>query len=483
MNKYVKLLVESLFDDDIFNDDEADGGIGEMLQQEFYDICKNSLCISSQYHFIMPEDKDDGLTSVKEDPDNPGILYAGLMYTYKSLNLGPRKRKKYTIDYFYRYKILFNDDGTISLYIKHFNGNDYCIFNEQLVKFVEDNSYYRLKDIYFMNGKTANSLCSKFQKIFIIPANNKISDKFIQHFPDDILPHANEDVQEDLSKPSTFYKSSFTSDEMFFTLIKKLVEQGYYIKDKEGTLYTKSNIDEIAQDILSGAHEEKLAQIEQEHLNFVTNKLGQIYIDKLNEIIKYYKSQNKNMYLKTINTLRTDRINLATTVQNLRIDNDCITAIEQDSTDYYNNYPYKDDNIDYLILRMILYKMFYILKIENLWSFTSEYDLTDCIDGIEYQYSYYGGYSTKNLDLNDLPIKITGAYDLYKLYYVIAKAIVQCKDLKDFDKNNKDLRQVDLEKLNKNKTVNLETFNFDYLTKQLKVVIDKTCKKLKIKIK
>jgi hypothetical protein len=31
MNKYVKLLVESLFDDDIFNDDEADGGIGEML--------------------------------------------------------------------------------------------------------------------------------------------------------------------------------------------------------------------------------------------------------------------------------------------------------------------------------------------------------------------------------------------------------------------------------------------------------------------
>jgi hypothetical protein len=78
----------------------------------------------------MPEDKDDGLTSVKEDPDNPGILYAGLMYTYKSLNLGPRKRKKYTIDYFYKYKILFNDDGTISLYIKHFNGNDYCIFNK-----------------------------------------------------------------------------------------------------------------------------------------------------------------------------------------------------------------------------------------------------------------------------------------------------------------------------------------------------------------
>ena len=74
---------------------------------------------------------------------------------------------------------------------------------------------------------------------------------------------------------------------------------------------------------------------------------------------------------------------------------------------------------------------------------------------------------------------------IYTLYYVMAKAITQCKDitydiLKDF-RNYSSTQDKKAKEMNFNVNINMNTFNFDFLTNQLKTIIDKTCKKLKIK--
>ena len=101
MKKYIKLLVENLFDDDLFDIDNTAEDLLDQSMKEFDTIVKDTLCQNSQYHYIMPEDKNDGLPAVIYDPDNTDLLYAGLTATYKSLGLGPRKRKKYSL-YYYR---------------------------------------------------------------------------------------------------------------------------------------------------------------------------------------------------------------------------------------------------------------------------------------------------------------------------------------------------------------------------------------------
>ena len=482
MKKYIKLLVENLFDDDLFDIDNTAEDLLDQSMKEFDTIVKDTLCQNSQYHSIMPEDKDDGLPAVIYDPDNTDLLYAGLTATYKSLGLGPRKRKKYSLSYFYKYTIKFNDDGTISLYIKYYNSNNFCILNSQLINFIEQSSY-KIDTIYFMDGRTTN-LTQEFKCMYIIGDNNKLSDKFIYNFPKDIQPHANEEVQEVLQKKTSLYKTSFSSDEKFFELMKKIVNLGYEVKDKEGNTYNKNNIDEKAEEVLSGERDRKVQKEEQQRFDFITNILGQDYVAKFEKILNYYKSINKNFYLKTINTLRNEnKINLINTVYNLKKDNNLINLLDKDDEDYDTSYDYENainNDIDYKLLKIILYKMYFILDRENLKSFRDETTLYDCKFGFDYEYSYYGGSTTKYLDINDLPIKLTSITDLWKYYYVIAKALIQCKDLKDKNILNWDMSETEVQKLNLNMNVNLSTFNFDYLTKQLKTIIDKTYKKLKL---
>lgn len=493
MNKYVKLLVESIFDDEMFNDDNDDGGIGDMLEQEFQNLCKNTLCVSEQYHNIMPEDKEDGLTTLLYDPNDPSKLYVGLTATYKSLNLGPRKRKKYDVSYFYRYTITFNDDGTISLYIKYYNPSHKCIISSQVCKFIEQCSY-KIDTIYFVfnSSESTTTLREKFNTMLIIGDNFKISDKLVQNFPDDIQPHANEEEQESLPKKTMFYKQNFSSDKSFFELLNKVVNLGYIVVDNEGNRYDKTNVSIKTEDVLSGEKDKRLALEDQKRLQFIENKLGQdkkgvSYVTKLEKIIDYYLNTKKsnNFYLKTINTLRNEnRINLANTVYNLKKDNNLINVVDKNDENYDSTYGYLDDDkIDFNLLRIILYKMYYILDTEELKSYRDDTTLSDCIHGYDVEV-YYVGTVTKNLDINDLPIKINSPADLWKYYYVIAKALIQCKDLKERDKHNTYnvyISERDIQKLNANVNVNLNTFNFDYLTEQLKFIIDKTFKKLKLK--
>ncbi len=128
--------------------------------------------------------------------------------------------------------------------------------------------------------------------------------------------------------------------------------------------------------------------------------------------------------------------------------------------------------------------MFFILNNEGLNAYKSDYTLADCIEGVS-TYTYYYGETYKYLDINDLPIRIKNLSSIYTLYYVMAKAITQCKDitydiLKDF-RNYSSTQDKKAKEMNFNVNINMNTFNFDFLTNQLKTIIDKTCKKLKIK--
>ena len=476
MKYNIKLLVENLFDDDIFDTDINDD-LFEEENNKFYEICKETLCQNIQYHYILPEDLEDGFTAIKEDPNEPGILYAGLIGTYKTCNLGPRKRKKYPISSFYKYKITFNDDGSISLYIAYYNNKNLCIFNKPLIDFITKCTF-KIKNVIFNKGNS-NEVFDEFERIMIIPDNyQKIPDDFVKHFPDDVLPHANKEKQSEFN-PSKFYKTSFSSDEMFFTMIKKLINLGYIIKDKSGVVYNEKNIDSLFQFSISGEQDKQLNQQELEKTEFIKNKFGEKYSDKLSKLIDYYNTQyeKKTMYLKYINTLRTEnnKINLATTIQKLKEDNNCITPVETEDP---------AESTPFLVNKIILFKMFFILNNEGLNAYKSDYTLADCIEGVS-TYTYYYGETYKYLDINDLPIRIKNLSSIYTLYYVMAKAITQCKDitydlLNDF-RNYSSTQDKKAKEMNFNVNINMNTFNFDFLTNQLKTIIDKTCKKLKIK--
>ena len=476
MKYNIKLLVENLFDDDIFNSDIEDDYISKQ-NEKFNEICKETLCQNIEYHNILPEDLEDGFTAVKEDPNNPGILYAGLIGTYKTCKLGPRKRKQYPIGTFYKYTINFNDDGTISLYIKYYNNNKLCIFNKVLIDFITK-CPLKIKNIIFLKGSSTD-IFDEFERIMIIPPNyQKIPDDFVENFPDDVLPHANKEKQSEFN-PSKFYKTSFSSDEMFFKMIKKLINLGYLIKDKSAIVYDENNIDSMFQFTISGEQSKQQNQEELKKEEFIKNKFGEKHTDKLIKLIDYYNTQyeKKTMYLKYINTLRTEnsKINLATTIQKLKEDNNCITPVETEDP---------VESTPFLVNKIILFKMFFILNNEGLNAYKSDYTLEDCVEGI-HTFNYYYGETYKYLDINDLPIRIKNLSSIYTLYYVMAKAITQCKDitydlLNDF-RNYSNTYDKKAKEMNFNININMNTFNFDFLTNQLKTIIDKTCKKLKIK--
>lgn len=489
-----KYLIESLFDDDILDsfDNPFDDVIEQTTTEPFLKLCKDTLCQNGDYHSIIPEDLEDGFTQVKTDPDNPDILYVGLTATYKTMNLGPRKRKQYNLGYFYRYSIIFNDDGTITLNVKKFSDKNYCILNSYIVNFIEGNTYYKIKTINFLSG-SQSKLCPPFDKILIFPdRGKKISTSFVNNFPDDIQPHANEAEQDTLFNPTTLFKSSFQSEDTFFKLVKKIINLGYVVADNKNIRYNKSNIDKLSQEYFSGERDNKLKEVEQQRTQFINNKLGVDkkgipYIDKINKLINYFDTVlNKKMYFKSINTLRNNyKIALFPTVQMLRKENNVITLLDKDDPNYSGYYEYSDNDpelagIDYNILKIILFKMFYIMNDEGLQSYKEMYNLKHCMNGVEYEYNY-GYYETKSLNINDLPIIIKSPGDFYILYYVIGKAIIQCKSLKDRHKDNFSYAENYIINLDKSKNIDMNTFNFDYLTDQLKFIIDKACKKYKLK--
>ena len=68
----------------------------------------------------------------------------------------------------------------------------------------------------------------------------------------------------------------------------------------------------------------------------------------------------------------------------------------------------------------------------------------------------------------------------YVLYYVMGKAAAQCYGILKEPNEYRYLTSKQIETYDSGKTFS-KNMNFDYLTQQLKTIIDKTCKKYKLK--
>jgi hypothetical protein len=307
MNKYIKLLFENL--SDLFDDSEVD--ITDIFdnpniinpKNDLKELCLKTLCINSDYHTILPEDPEDGFTQVKDDPKDESSFYAGIIGTYKTCNLGPRKRKGYPISYFYKYKITLNDDGTCSIKTPCYNTNNSCSISQPLINFITDNVYMKIRDITYYNGRLSNNQIyinngkSGFLRIFIINNNSpKFQKNFVDNFPI-IYPFALSDEQNKLIPViqrseglTSIYKRSFENDEQFITLVEKLVNMGYYVKDENAEIYTKDNIEEKKNNLLSGKFYQEQDIKKSKELEFVISQIGQDYVDKLDKIINYFNN-------------------------------------------------------------------------------------------------------------------------------------------------------------------------------------------------
>ncbi len=298
--------------------------------------------------------------------------------------------------------------------------------------------------------------------IFADKTTKKFSTSFINNFPDKI-PSGSLN-----GKPSSLYKKSFKSNEDFITLVTKLVNNNYTVKDEAGVIYNKENINEATQELLSGEFQRKQNDIENKKIEFIKNEFGSVYIDKFLKLKDYFDNNNIKFYLKKINTLRTNKISIKTTLPELFKDNHINFTLNP------NRIP--EDELTY-IERITLYKIFNIYQSEMLGSYKSTETLDDCIHGYETGYFSYYQSDIRYLDMNDLPVIFrTPLVELYNLYYCIGKA---CCLMNNCNSSfyNEELNDF----LRKDMVFNPETFNYNYLTEQLKFIIDKQCKKFKIK--
>ena len=488
-------LKESLFDDadDILNSDDNYDNVS-LMDDQLRDAILNSLCTIDDYHNVY-EDEDDGLPMIKQDPDNTLKYYIAPYRTYKTEKLGPRKRKRFNLIYFYRYILTFDDNGGMTLDITKFSDKPNFIINLPLYKFICKTPYTinEIKHHYPYNEyKLYDNI--QFEKIWIMEGTpygkqKNIPNNFVNNFPNKIFPLFSDEYIDDMnpSGKSVICRNWFKSDEIFLKFIKKLVDNQACIIDENQFIYNQTTINERESDILSGDLNKQIDDKNNEKMNFSRHVLGEKYYQKFKQIQQYFQQNNIKFYLKTINTLRTCKICLKDTILNLRKE---------------NNFIYKDiDDVQELpnraepfFERQLLYKMFYIMKSQNLNDWKIDQTYNDCIHGVARSYNFYTT-STTYYDLNSLPIKFDMDEAIYKLYYVIGKAVSDSKaiydiGLKEFEKYpykgditlgpTEVLREIDIQKAN-NTSFNIHNFDYTYLTDQLKTIIDKTCKKYKIK--
>lgn len=489
-------LKESLFDDEtdeLLNNDNNYDNVS-LMDDELRELILNSLCTIDDYH-IVKSDEDDGLPMIKQDPESTLRYYIAPYRTYKTEGLGPRKRKRYTLNYFYRYILTFDDNGGMTLDITKFGDKPNLIINLPLYKFICKTPYTinEIKHHYPYNEYKEYIDC-QWENIYIFEGTpygkqKHIPNSFVKNFPEIISPSFSDEFKDDMN-PSTkpvICRNWFKSDEMFLLFIKKLVNNNACIADENLFIYNQNTIEEREKDILSGDYDKQIANENDEKSNFSRDVLGEKYYQKFQQIQQYFQQNNIKFYLKTINTLRTCKICLKDTIINLRKE---------------NNFIYKDiDDVQTLpnraepfFERQLLYKMFYIMKTQNLNDWKIDQTYADCVQGVARSFNFYTT-STTYYDINSLPIKFDSDDAIYKLYYVIGKAIADSKSiydigLKEFEKYYyKDditlgptevLRQKDIEKAN-NPSFDIHNFDYTYLTNQLKTIIDKTFKKYKLK--
>lgn len=487
-------LKESLFDDDtdeLLNNDNNYDNVS-LMDDQLKEIILNSLCTIDDYH-IVKEDEDDGLPMIIQDPGNTLKYYIAPYRTYKTEGLGPRKRKRYTLNYFYRYILTFDENGGMTLDITKFGDKPNLIINLPLYKFINKTPYTinEFKFHYPYNDYIESN--EQYEKIWIMEGTpygkqKHIPNSFVKNFPDKITPGFSDEFKDDMnpSTKSVICRNWFKSDEMFLQFIKKLVKNQACITDENFFIYNQNTIEQREKEILSGDQDKQIDNENDDKLNFSRDILGEKYYQKFQQIQQYFQQNNQKFYLKNINSLRTTKICLKDTILNLMKE---------------NNFIYKDiddvqiepNRAETFFERQLLYKMFYIMKSEKLNDWKVDQTYNDCIHGVERSFNFYTT-TTTYYDINSLPIKFDDKYAIYKLYYVIGKAITDGKKIYDigiekFEKYpyqndialgpTEVLNAHDIE--NADNSFNIKIFNYTYLTNQLKTIIDKTCKKYKLK--
>ncbi len=468
MNKHIKYLVENILDD-FYDDDDNDimGSFHNYAIQDTINAAKKYLCFTNDDNNIKPVNNTDN------------SFYVQLRSLYRSI--GPRKRKRYHESFFYVYIITIDLDGII-LYINQalYKDTEKLIFTDNITNFI-GNSPINIKEIHYythrlttLNGSQyyeqyvyTNENISNIEKIIIFNKDKKYSDKFVQNFPDIIIPNMNPkfiDNNPNSTCMTKLFKRGFTSDKMFATLVKKLVNNNFNVVDEEFYVYNKNNVDKVLSDLLNNKRQDEIDQKNKNKLDFLKEQIGEEYIDKYNKVINHLLTNKPNVYLKDINTLRKVKIKIEDTLMNLRNENNI-----------------SNDNIDktWFFYGSLMYKMLYNTLSNNLNSYKCDYGYGDCANGINTMYG------RKTLNINDLPIKFNDIYALYNLYFVIGITALQSDGL-DVKINELDEEGYTREQIRKtietyNEHINsIDNINFDYLNNQLKYILDAACKKYKL---
>ena len=263
-----KSLYEGLFDDidDILSNDDIDSS--QLMDDYLRKVILETLCTTGTYHNVET-DEEDGLPMIKQNPDNNLQYYIAPYTTYKREKLGPRKRKRYNLNYFYRYILTFDETGGMILDITKFGNKRNFIINEQLYQFICKTPYTISEIKYHLPYNEYTPYTEQWEKIWIMDGTplykqKNIPNSFVNNFPEKITPMYSDELKDNMnpSNNSIIDRKWFTSDEMFLTFIQKLVNNQFDISDKEFFVYNQNTIDERRKEILSGNQDK---QIEEEN--------------------------------------------------------------------------------------------------------------------------------------------------------------------------------------------------------------------------
>ena len=151
MNKYIKYLIESFIDDDeeeIYDDGMQDK-VDAIDVQKFQDDVVKALM---RLYSVQIEDRyQEDFPKFKKDPNNPSKSYVLPMHFYGSNVYGVRNRKKYTLDFFYKFTLLNNLDGTYDLIMNRNPDKLNMIFNEDWLNFL-NSGLLKIRNFGYRDG-------------------------------------------------------------------------------------------------------------------------------------------------------------------------------------------------------------------------------------------------------------------------------------------------------------------------------------------
>lgn len=494
MDKYVRFLVESIFDDpDLVGTGEEtvyDDIISEEISSisDLIRIMENTLCVNTRYNLCQP-DHDFPFVYA----DIPNYRYFVCPHSnYVTEKLGPRKRKKYPKEYFYTYTVTLEDEG-LNLYCntgRINNPKPACKISEEIYNFISQ-SPININSIITRHLQSFDATgCTYIDSD--IPKNlwifkekgSKYTPSFILNFPNSCYPAPDPSLSNitEHDSPNLFrlYRYEFNSEDSYYVLLKKIINLGFSVIDEKKNIYNALNLQDVIDYQTSGQEAKDKMAKQQNELNFIVSQIGQVNVDMFQDIIDNVTQKKKNMYLKDINGRRNIKICYDQTIIELLKQNNIIT----------------NDNLlrNREMRGAILYKMFYNIDKLNMKSYKGDsFNIFTCVNGYEYYSDFYGRI-TKQVDIQDLQIYFKTPADLYKLYFTIGVTLKQCKGLDNINVSG-DVKRVydeysdemyeDVEydeesiKNHNSQITDISGFDFTYLNKQLLEIIKYYHKKRK----